>query len=265
MDLAASHRPSVTDLRLPGAELSLAASLHACATMPGQAPAILYAHGFGQTRRAWSATAGILAAHGYAGLAFDARGHGASDRNKGDDPYTGHQFTDDTIVLAGEMARPPVLVAASMGGLFGLLAESRWPGLFRAMVLVDITPRWESAGLERILGFMTAFPDLQVLMDEAVEQELIDQIEAVLLRHSQAHGGAVRFDSLASRRAGARSYVQLHMHAPAEWTLGRAAQARQALESELMDTVPGLHATIELLPQGLATAFEQSEAQEKTA
>ena len=105
----------------------------------------------------------------------------------------------------------------------------------------------------------------QGLMDEAVEQELIDQIEAVLLRHSQAHGGAVRFDSLASRRAGARSYVQLHMHAPAEWTLGRAAQARQALESELMDTVPGLHATIELLPQGLVTAFEQYEAQEKTA
>ena len=54
-----------------------------------------------------------------------------------------------------------------------------------------------------------------------------DQIEVVLLCHSQAHGGAVRFDSLASRRAGTRSYVQLHMHAPAEWTLGRAAQARQ--------------------------------------
>jgi pimeloyl-ACP methyl ester carboxylesterase len=46
-----------------------------------------------------------------------------------------------------------------MGGLFGLIAEARWPGLFRAMVLVDITPRWEAAGLQRILGFMTAFPD----------------------------------------------------------------------------------------------------------
>lgn len=114
-------------------------------------------------------------------------------------------------------------------------------------------------------GIELVWRGAQGLMDEAVEQELIDQIEAVLLRHSQAHGGAVRFDSLASRRAGARSYVQLHMHAPAEWTLGRAAQARQALESELMDTVPGLHATIELLPQGLVTAFEQSEAQEKTA
>ena len=186
MDLAASHRPSVTDLRLPGAELSLAASLHACATMPGQAPAILYAHGFGQTRRAWSATAGILAARGYAGLAFDARGHGASDRNKGDDPYTGHQFTDDTIVLAGEMARPPVLVAASMGGLFGLLAESRWPGLFRAMVLVDITPRWESAGLERILGFMTAFPEGFESLEHAAERI------AAYLPHRRREPGTAR-------------------------------------------------------------------------
>ena len=46
-----------------------------------------------------------------------------------------------------------------MGGLFGLLAESRWPGLFSAMVLVDITPRWDTAGVERILAFMTAHPD----------------------------------------------------------------------------------------------------------
>lgn len=105
----------------------------------------------------------------------------------------------------------------------------------------------------------------QGLMDEAVEQELIDQIEAVLLRHSQASADVVRFDSLVSRRAGMRSYVQLHMHVPAGWTLGRAAQARAAVESELMDTVPGLHATIELLPVGAETVFEQSEAQGRSA
>lgn len=105
----------------------------------------------------------------------------------------------------------------------------------------------------------------QGLMDEAVEQELIDQIEAVLLRHSQASADVVRFDSLVSRRAGMRSYVQLHMHVPAGWTLGRAAQARAAVESELMDTVPGLHATIELLPVGAETVFEQSEAQGRAA
>ena len=122
-------------------------------------PALIYAHGFGQTRGAWSRTGQAMAAHGYAGLAYDARGHGESDRNAADLPYTGDQFADDLIVVAGEQPEPPVLVGASMGGLFGLIAESRWPGLFRAMVLVDITPRWEHAGLQRILAFMTAFPD----------------------------------------------------------------------------------------------------------
>ncbi len=120
---------------------------------------MVLAHGFGQTRKAWDDTARVLADAGYATLSYDARGHGESSRNPDDMPYDGIQFTDDLIVLAGEMSPPPVLVAASMGGLFGLLAESRWPGLFRAMVLVDITPRWETAGVERILRFMSAHPD----------------------------------------------------------------------------------------------------------
>ncbi len=119
---------------------------------------LLFAHGFGQTRGAWRRTARALAAEGHAGLSYDARGHGESARNPAELPYAGDQFADDLIVVAGEQAQPPVLVGASMGGLFGLIAEARWPGLFRAMVLVDITPRWEEAGLQRILGFVTAFP-----------------------------------------------------------------------------------------------------------
>ncbi|WP_083538045.1 alpha/beta fold hydrolase [Pseudoxanthomonas mexicana] len=122
-------------------------------------PALIYAHGFGQTAGAWNRTGEWMAAQGYGGLAYDARGHGGSDRNAAALPYTGDQFADDLIVVAGEQPEPPVLVGASMGGLFGLIAEARWPGLFRAMVLVDITPRWEPAGLQRILAFMTAFPD----------------------------------------------------------------------------------------------------------
>lgn len=125
------------DTRLEGAHgIGLAASKTSGSKSP-----ILLAHGFGQTRGAWTATAAALHAAGHATLAFDARGHGGSDWNPSDLPYHGEQFTDDLIVVAGELRRPPVLVAASMGGLFGLMAEARWPGLFAAMVLVDITPR----------------------------------------------------------------------------------------------------------------------------
>jgi pimeloyl-ACP methyl ester carboxylesterase len=84
-------------------------------------------------------------------------------------PYAGEQFADDLIIVAGEHLQPPVLVGASMGGLFGMISEARWPGLFRAMVLVDITPRWEEAGLQRILGFVTAFPQGFDSLDHAAD------------------------------------------------------------------------------------------------
>lgn len=150
----------VETLGLTGAgELRLAASRFASPTALQSDPALIFSHGFGQTRHAWTRSAQTLATQGYAGLAYDARGHGDSQRNAAGLPYAGEQFADDLIIIAGEQTQAPVLIGASMGGLFGLIAESRWPGLLRAMVLVDITPRWESAGLERILGFMTAFPD----------------------------------------------------------------------------------------------------------
>lgn len=142
-----------------GSGALLLASSHFEAKAAGEgAHSLLFAHGFGQNRGAWKRTALALAAEGHTGLSFDARGHGDSPRNPEELAYSGDQFTDDLIVVAGEQSRAPVLIGASMGGLFGLLAEARWPGLFSAMVLVDITPRWEAAGLERILRFVSAFP-----------------------------------------------------------------------------------------------------------
>ncbi len=143
------------------------APLATSVTGPVEGHPVVMAHGFGQTRQAWDHTASALAAAGYRVTSYDARGHGESPWNAPDAPYSGNQFADDLIVLAGEMPRPPILVAASMGGLFGLLAESRWPGLFAAMVLVDITPRWDVSGVERILRFMTAHPDGFASLDAA--------------------------------------------------------------------------------------------------
>ena len=60
--------------------------------------------------------------------------------------------------------------------------------------------------------------------------------------------GAIRFDHVSTRRAGQRQFVDMHLHMPAHWTLGRAAQLRGEVERALMAAVPGLRATIELLP-----------------
>ncbi|HEX5754967.1 MAG TPA: alpha/beta fold hydrolase [Arenimonas sp.] len=124
----------------------------------GRGRPLLLAHGFGQTRQAWSATQQRLAANGYTSLSWDARGHGQSGRNPAHRPYRAEQFVADVVHAAQATGAAPVLVGASMGGLTGLIAQQR-ARPFSALVLVDIAPRWEPTGVARILDFMGAHPD----------------------------------------------------------------------------------------------------------
>jgi len=45
------------------------------------------------------------------------------------------------------------------------------------------------------------------------------------------------------------------MHMPAGWTLGRAAALRTDVEQALMSAVPGLRASIQLLPSDVEAHF----------
>lgn len=101
----------------------------------------------------------------------------------------------------------------------------------------------------------------QGLMDEAVEPEVMATIQQTLDGFLLMHGGAkiVRFDHVSTRRAGQRRFVDLHMHLPAAWSLGRAAALRGNVEQALMSAVPGLRAAIQLLPSDVETHFFDTE------
>jgi cation diffusion facilitator family transporter len=83
------------------------------------------------------------------------------------------------------------------------------------------------------------------LMDRALEPESQAAITETL-RGFEHH--TIRFDHVVTRRAGQRRFVELHMHMPAGWSLGRAAALRRSVEQALMAAVPGLRASIQLLP-----------------
>jgi len=83
------------------------------------------------------------------------------------------------------------------------------------------------------------------LMDQALEPAVRAQIDQTLADFKHQ---AIRFDHVVTRRAGARRFVDLHMHMPASWSLGRAAAVRRSVEQALMSAVPGLRASIQLLP-----------------
>ncbi|MGW0024651.1 alpha/beta fold hydrolase [Rhodococcus sp. NPDC003383] len=144
---------STSTTRLRGDRVSLAADLWEPASE--QKGTVLLLHGGGQTRHSWQRTGIRLATRGWRAYAVDARGHGDSDwAHDGD--YSSDAHARDIRTIADELGEPPVLVGASMGGMASLIAAGDDPGLARALVLVDITPKSEPEGLAKITGFMRA-------------------------------------------------------------------------------------------------------------
>ena len=111
-------------------------------------------------------------------------------------------------------------------------------------------------------GWRLIWSASQGFMDEALEPEILSQIQMVLHDFSHSRNSPdpsvhiVRFDHVATRKAGQRRFVDLHMHMPAEWSLGRAAALRANVEQALMAAVPGLRASIQLLPSDVEAHFD---------
>lgn len=130
---------------------------------------IVLAHGGGQTRHSWGATASALADLGRRVLSIDLRGHGDSSWAP-DGEYGMADFVDDVVAVVEWVGAPVIWIGASLGGSSGLAAVGHDEALFAGLVLVDITPAPARKGVDRILEFMAStsiagFADL----DEAAD------------------------------------------------------------------------------------------------
>jgi len=106
-------------------------------------------------------------------------------------------------------------------------------------------------------GARVVWGSVDGLMDKAVEPEVQASIDRTLARFAES---SVRFDDMVTRRAGSRRFLDVHMHVPASWTLGRAAAIRGEVEQALMDEVAGLRASIQLLPSNVEPQFNAVQA-----
>jgi cation diffusion facilitator family transporter len=99
-------------------------------------------------------------------------------------------------------------------------------------------------------GVKLVWRSSQGLMDEALDPETLATVRATLdaFAARMPEGTRLRFDDMVTRSAGQRRFADLHMHVPGDWTLQHAANMRDQLEQALMDAVPGLRVTIQLLP-----------------
>ena len=128
---------------------------------------VLFLHGGGQTRHAWGGAAATIAASGWKTITLDLRGHGESDWAPGAD-YAIESFAGDIVAVIEQLGKPAVLVGASLGGVASLRAESSADGnLSAGLVLVDIAPNPNPAGIEKISTFMRSGFDGFATLDDA--------------------------------------------------------------------------------------------------
>ncbi len=153
-----------------------------------------------------------------------------------------------SIALEGDARHLFTDVWTSVGVVVGLVAAklSGWLWLDPVLAIaVAINVAREGYSLVRRSS--------EGLMDMAVEPEVTGAIQQVL--DSFVHPNTIRFDHVSTRRAGQRRFVDLHMHMPPSWTLQRAAALRASVEQALMSAVPGLRASIQLLPMDVEAHF----------
>ncbi len=169
-DMVSRPQPTVVARRaldLRGAGGRLAADLTEPESSRGF---VMLLHGGGQTRHSWHGTAAALAGQGWTTLTYDARGHGDSDWVASGD-YSIDAYVTDLCLVIDQVAlsRPLVLAGASLGGMTILLGQAETPGLADGIVLVDIVPKPQLGGVERIRRFMTANPDGFASLNEAAD------------------------------------------------------------------------------------------------
>jgi sigma-B regulation protein RsbQ len=127
-------------------------------------PVLVFAHGFGCSQETWAAIAPRFE-DDHRVVLFDHVGAGGSDASAYErgkyDSLDGYA-TDVLEILEALDVSDVVFVGHSVSAMIGVLAANRQPSRFRALVLVDPSPRYTNEGDYRG-GFAQA--DIEALLD----------------------------------------------------------------------------------------------------
>jgi 3-oxoadipate enol-lactonase len=134
------------------------------------APWLVLSHSLACSVRMWDPQVEALKAS-FRLLAYDTRGHGASDAPKG--AYSLDMLADDLKGLLETLdAKNPHYCGLSMGGMIGQTFALKYPGVFRTLMLADTTSRYPA----------DAWPQWQARIKTAEEQGMAPLVQPTLER-----------------------------------------------------------------------------------
>lgn len=149
--------PGYEDLFFPSADGRL--RLHA-RDYAGEGPALLLMHGLTRNAADFEDLAGRLAGR-FRVVVPDQRGRGRSQHDPNPANYVPITYCGDMLGLIARLGLDrPVLLGTSMGGLMAMVMGSMAPRNYRGLILNDVGPVVEPAGLARIAGYVGAAPEV---------------------------------------------------------------------------------------------------------
>ncbi len=113
------------------------------------APSLVLLHGYTGHARSWDSFAQAMSRR-YRVIALDQRGHGETQW-AAPDGYDTTEMVDDLQAFVSALALQQfALLGLSMGGIVSFAYAGRRPAALAKLVIVDIAPEIDPAGLERI-------------------------------------------------------------------------------------------------------------------
>jgi esterase len=164
-------------------------TLHYLDWGPPAAPPVVLLHGITGHARVWDHLAERLVP-GRRVLALDQRGHGDSDPAP-DDDYRVATMGDDVAAFAGSLQLDRfALLGHSMGGRIAIEYSAAHAARLERLIVVDIGPDIELAGLQRVRDMMSQSPERIESEEWAVEyiRRANPLQDADLLRRRVHHG-----------------------------------------------------------------------------
>ena len=167
-------------------------TLHYLDWGPATAPPVVLLHGITGHARVWDHLAERLVP-GRRVLALDQRGHGDSEAAP-DDDYRVATMADDVAAFAGSLQLDRfALLGHSMGGRIAIQYAAAHAGRLERLIIVDIGPDIELAGLQRVRTMMSQSPERIESEEWAVEYiRRANPLQDLELLRQRVHHGLKR-------------------------------------------------------------------------
>lgn len=123
---------------------------------------VLCMHGLTRNSKDFQPMIDAIGRDRYRFISVDVRGRARSARDPNPENYAVPTYVGDMAALLGRLGLQKVaLIGTSMGGLMSMIMMKAMPERVSGVVLNDVGPRLEPAGLQRIAGYVGAIEPLE--------------------------------------------------------------------------------------------------------